>query len=263
MRKVALLTAMLIGLAAAGRVQALPRSLNHVDPKAPCFRWPAVDMDGDGVFDRLDRCVNTPKGCIVDEWGCEKDADGDGVCDGVDRCPNTPRGAEVDEHGCSETTAAKTPPPPPPPPAEPPKPPPPPVSKTERELVERGVIRLEKVYFETGSAKLLDESRGTLDEVGEALQKHPELKIEIQGHTDTRGAAAYNRRLSQKRAESARAYLLKHFKLEDRNLVAKGYGESQPETKERNKEQLLRNRRVVLNVLNPDVLPKGVKVEQK
>ena len=49
----------------------------YVDPKAPCFRWPATDMDGDGVFDRLDRCVSTPKGCVVDAHGCSTDQDGE------------------------------------------------------------------------------------------------------------------------------------------------------------------------------------------
>ena len=46
-------------------------------------------------------------------------------------------------------------------------------------------------------------------------------------------------------------------------LVARGYGEERPETKERNDEELLRNRRVVLTVTNPEDLPKGVKVENK
>src|SRR5262245_66443656 len=67
----------------------------HRDPKAPCFRWPAVDMDGDGVFDRVDNCVNTPKGCTVDQWGCETDSDGDGVWDGLDQCPTTQAGVKV------------------------------------------------------------------------------------------------------------------------------------------------------------------------
>ena len=42
-----------------------PPGQPSVDPAAPCFRWPALDWDGDGVFDRVDRCNNTPKGCIV------------------------------------------------------------------------------------------------------------------------------------------------------------------------------------------------------
>jgi OmpA-OmpF porin, OOP family len=232
------------------------------------------DGDGDGVPDRIDRCPNTPQGCMVDEWGCSIDNDGDGVCDGVDKCPNTPKGEKVDKNGCSQsqrTLNTQTPPPPPPapeakevapPPVEQPKTTPP-VSEMERQLVEGGKIRLENVYFETNSANLLPESEATLNEAGHTLEKFQNLKIEVQGHTDTRGSAAYNQRLSQARAESVRKYLLDHFSLTPANYVAKGYGESQPETQERNDEELLRNRRVVLNVLNPQDLPRGVKVENK
>ena len=253
--------------------QAIPMDA-HRDPKAPCFRCPAVDMDGDGVFDRVDNCVNTPHGCIVDAWGCETDADGDGVCDGLDQCPNTPVGDRVDAHGCSERqrtlnsqrvpsstdeTAPKSVPPPRGEPARPSAP----VSEMERQLVEGGRIRLENVYFETGSANLLPESAASLDEAGATLEKFPALEIEVQGHTDTRGRDSYNMRLSQTRAESVRRYLLEHHHLDGAHLVAKGYGESQPETRERNDEELLRNRRVVLRVLNPNDLPRGIKVENK
>lgn len=249
---------------------ALAISGNQVDPKAPCFRWPAVDYDRDGVFDRVDNCTNTPSGCTVNRYGCSSDGDGDGVCDGVDRCPNTPASAEVDEQGCAQSDRAGRDVPPPSTPArevERPAPTQPetprPVSEVERKLVESGRIRLENVYFETGSANLLPESETTLREVGETLEKFPGLRIEIEGHTDTRGAAAYNQRLSHSRSESVRSYLLNHFRLESDQLVAKGYGESRPETKERNDEELLRNRRVELEVLNPEVLPRNVKVENR
>ena len=54
--------------------------------------------------------------------------------------------------------------------------------------------------------------------------------------------------------------LLQYFKLKPENYIARGYGEMRPETEERNEEEMLRNRRVVLKVLNPEALPKGVKV---
>lgn len=240
---------------------------SKVDPEAPCFRWPAVDMDGDGVFDRVDHCINTPKGCTVDQWGCESDSDGDGVCDGLDQCPNTPKGMKVDAKGCHagagamENTEGSATEKPTVPPKAPTPPPAPPVSRIEKQLIESGSIRLENVYFETASAVLLPESEETLREVGETLEKFPDLKIEVQGHTDTRGSDSYNMKLSQSRAESVRDFLLSHFQLKPQNLVAKGYGETQPETRERNEEELLRNRRVVLKVLNPEMLPHGVKVE--
>lgn len=268
-----LLLAAVATIALAGLVAAnpLPKTLEKVDPKAPCFRWPAVDLDGDGVYDRVDYCPDTPKGCAVDQWGCSSDADGDGVCDELDRCPNTPKGEKVDKTGCSASQSPmaavrppveKPKPAPVTPPPAPAPPPPAPRSEVERKLVESGTVRLENILFETNSAHLLPESEKSLNEAGEALSKYPDLRIEIGGHSDTRGAAAANRKLSQARAESVREYLLGHFSaLRSGNLVAKGYGESQPLTQERNAAELQENRRVELKVLNPGVLPGNVKVE--
>jgi OOP family OmpA-OmpF porin len=229
-----------------------------------------ADTDGDGVSDRFDLCPNTPAGCKVDDYGCPWDSDGDGVCDGLDRCPGTPAGAKVDAHGCdAEQLAARGASAPPieskstPPPAAPMPPPSPPRSAVEKKLIASGEIRLEDVHFETNSATLLPESETTLDEAGRALEHFVDLKIEVQGHTDTRGSGPYNMKLSQARAESVRKYLLDHFQLSPDNYIAKGYGKTQPETQERNQEELLRNRRVILNVLNPEVLPGNVKVEHK
>ena len=274
MRTVAATAALLV-LGLSQNAFALDRTPeHHWDPKAPCYSWPAVDMDQDGVYDRIDHCPGTPKGCVVDERGCQTDADHDGVCDGLDQCPDTPAGVKVNKVGCSEAqlavNALPQPQAPPPPPAKeverPQAPPPaatPPVSEMEKQLVEGGRIRLENVYFETNSANLLPESEATLDEAGRTLEKFGALELEVEGHTDTRGSAAYNMRLSQARAESVRKYLLEHFSLAADHLAAKGYGETQPETKERNDEELLRNRRVVIKVLNPEALPRGVKIEQK
>jgi len=61
---------------------------------------PLIDSDQDGVFDRKDKCPDTPKGAIVNKQGCPSDTDGDGVPDGLDRCPNTPAGATVNAAGC-------------------------------------------------------------------------------------------------------------------------------------------------------------------
>jgi hypothetical protein len=76
---------------------------------------PAPDEDHDGVPDADDRCPGTPRGTVVNEWGCPRDVpraktppsslqcsdtDLDGVCDGEDRCPDTPLGTKVDKHGC-------------------------------------------------------------------------------------------------------------------------------------------------------------------
>jgi OOP family OmpA-OmpF porin len=260
--------ALLAGLALltlAGRAGAaemrrmIPDALT--DPKAVCYKWPAGDWDGDGVFDRLDRCPNTPKGCAVDEYGCPHDADGDGVCDELDRCPGTPRGARVDEHGCEQGAARQeAPPPAPTPPPPPPPAPPEPRSEFERKLVRGEKIRFENINFETGSANLLPSSRANLDEAGEVLERYPDLRVEIEGHTDSRGKASSNMKLSQERAESVRRYLLDHYKLDRGHLTARGYGETQLLNDESNDAERLQNRRVELRVLNPEVLPGNVKI---
>ena len=260
MKRIAL-CALFMVVAVHVRAEAPPLNGPYTDPKAPCFRWPAVDWDRDGVFDRVDKCPNTPLGCVVDQWGCETDGDHDGVCDGLDKCPGTPAGMKVDKDGCADGEKPSGSAHSAPPPAAKPSSPSSPASEMERNLIESGSIRLEKVYFERRSDFLMSESQTTLDEAGAVLEKFPDLKVEVQGHTDSRGSASYNMTLSQKRAEVVRTYLLSHFRLRPENYTAKGYGETRLETRERNEEELLRNRRVVLRVTNPDALPKGVKVE--
>ncbi|MDY6855893.1 MAG: OmpA family protein [Thermodesulfobacteriota bacterium] len=62
---------------------------------------PLLDSDGDGVYDSLDKCPNTPVGISVDNSGCPLlDSDGDGVYNALDKCPNTPVGISVDNSGC-------------------------------------------------------------------------------------------------------------------------------------------------------------------
>ena len=112
-----------------------PKAATHRDPGAPCYSWPAVDYDQDGVFDRLDYCNNTPKGCIVDKFGCQLDSDGDGVCDGIDQCPGTPKGESVNEVGCraTQTPVAMVPAAPPPTPEIVPRSPRPPLPPFKHE----------------------------------------------------------------------------------------------------------------------------------
>ena len=193
-----------------------------------------IDSDGDGVCDGVDTCPNTTQGCKVDASGCPVDTDGDGVCDGLDKCPDTPHGTKVDSDGC-------------PPPSE--------VQQRETELLDTGMIRLQDIKFETAKANILPESRHNLDVVGEVLSKWPQLKIEIGGHCDSRGSDAYNLRLSRRRVASVRAYLLEHFsKLEALQLIAKGYGESQPLVPNTSPENMAQNRRVEFKVLNKEIL---------
>ena len=158
---------------------------------------------------------------------------------------------------------APTPPPPPPPAEEKPVPPPPPQqSPSERELVEHGRLRLENVYFDTDKATLLPESEASLREAGEALEKYPDLRIRVEGHTDKRGSYAHNMRLSQARANTVRSWLLSHYQLRDANYSAQGYGFTRPANKGTSPGELARNRRVELAVTNPGALPHNVEIEK-
>jgi OOP family OmpA-OmpF porin len=198
------------------------------------------DDDGDGVPNGIDKCPNTPKGCTVDANGCTKDSDGDGVCDGLDRCPNTPSGTQVNAEGC---------------PIE--------MNERETELLDTGMIRLQNVNFETNKADILPESYPTLDVVGMLLTKWPQLKLEIGGHTDSRGSAARNQKLSEARAKSVKEYMLGKFpQLSADQFTVKGYGKTKPIAPNTNELNWAKNRRVEFVVTNKDVLKKEIEKRQ-
>jgi OmpA-OmpF porin, OOP family len=173
-----------------------------------------LDSDGDGVGDSRDQCPNTPAGAKVDDKGCEFDTDGDGVVDSQDKCPDTPKGDRVDAYGCS--------------------------FKDE--------IKLPGVVFETNKADLLPESIPVLEGAIRTLKRYPELKIEVAGHTDSRGSDAYNLDLSDRRAATVLKYLQDGGV--QNTLTSRGYGERQPVDKNTTDEGRQANRRVVLRVVN-------------
>jgi outer membrane protein OmpA-like peptidoglycan-associated protein/Tol biopolymer transport system component len=88
-------------------------------------------------------------------------------------------------------------------------------------------VLLANVFFDLNKTELRPESFSELNKLKDLLQKNTALKIEIGGHTDTRGDAVDNQKLSEGRANSVRNYLIQQGILADR-LVAKGFGESQP-----------------------------------
>jgi outer membrane protein OmpA-like peptidoglycan-associated protein len=129
----------------------------------------------------------------------------------------------------------------------------------ETELLDTGMIRLQDVNFTTGKADILPESQGTLDVVAQVLTKWPELRIEIGGHTDSRGSNAANQRLSEARAQSVRDYLTGKFPaLKSDQFSVKGYGESKPVLPNTSDLNMAKNRRVEFVVLNKDVLKREV-----
>lgn len=177
------------------------------------------DSDNDGVADSGDRCPGTPAGTAVDAAGCPlPDTDGDKVVDRDDKCPNTPTGMEVDRNGCQRLFDAEA---------------------------GRTTIVLSGVTFRSGSSALTPTSRPILDRVAEALVNNPTVKVEVQGHTDNLGSAVTNRRLSQARATSVRAYLVSKG-VDGARLTAVGYGPDQPTVSNTTAANRATNRRVEL-----------------
>jgi OmpA-OmpF porin, OOP family len=185
-----------------------------------------TDSDGDGVFDGLDRCPGTPAGVKVDPSGCPLDSDGDGVDDTRDRCPDTPRGTAVDADGCPIPPKAA-----------------PLFEGAKKELV------LEGVNFETNKAVLTPDSLGVLDRVAASLHDWPDVRVEIGGHTDSQGSASYNLKLSEKRAQAVKDYLVGKG-IDASRMTVKGYGMKKPIADNKTKEGRAKNRRVELDRLD-------------
>jgi OOP family OmpA-OmpF porin len=226
-------------------------SVQDSEDKCPALKGPAdrngcPDTDGDGLDDSADKCPSEAgpvdrQGCpakdadndsILDEQdscpqeaglpelkGCPaKDTDGDTVADHLDNCINQAGPAE--NQGC---------------PAE------------DKQLVVIKQDRIDikdKVYFDTSQATIQARSHTLLDQMARVLSEHPEiLKVVIEGHTDDRGPADFNRTLSQQRADAVRDYLVKKGVAADR-LETQGFGPDRPVQPNTTSEGRAANRRV-------------------
>ncbi|MBN2033159.1 MAG: OmpA family protein [Deltaproteobacteria bacterium] len=169
-----------------------------------------LDSDGDGITDDKDKCPGTPAGVKVNSVGCPLDSDGDGVPDYLDKCPGTPSGTRVNAQGC---------------------------------------WILVGVYFDTDKWNIKPAGYPVLEETITALKKNPGLRLEIQGHTDSRGPEAYNQTLSEKRAQAIVDYLVRGG-IDAARLRAKGYGELVPAVPNDSAENMSKNRRVQLEPMS-------------
>jgi outer membrane protein OmpA-like peptidoglycan-associated protein len=185
-----------------------------------------IDSDADGVADGLDRCPNTPEGVRVDADGCALDSDQDGVHDGLDRCPNTPPSTEVDGTGCR-------------------------IQEVVEEAVPRAPLILRGVSFETGRSALTEESYAVLDEIAASLLAHPEVRIEISGHTDNTGSRSTNMRLSGERARAVRAYLAQKG-VDPSRMDVLGVGPDRPIATNATADGRAQNRRVELRRIDQE-----------
>jgi OOP family OmpA-OmpF porin len=188
-----------------------------------------LDSDGDGVPDYLDKCPGTPAGVKVDQEGCPLDSDGDGVPDYLDKCPGTPAGVQVDQDGCPPPVVEKIVPQA--------------AKAMEAAIVEKGRVTL-NVEFDFDKSIVKKKYHEEIAELAAVMKKYPDLKITIEGHTDNVGGLIYNEKLSQRRADAVKKYLVEKLGIDASRLNAKGYGEIRPIESNATKEGRQKNRRV-------------------
>jgi outer membrane protein OmpA-like peptidoglycan-associated protein len=115
-------------------------------------------------------------------------------------------------------------------------------------ISEGSSVVLKNIFFDVDSHALRSSSVAELNKVASYLLAHPELEVEIGGHTDNTGSTTYNQELSQKRARAVVEYLTGHG-VDPRNLKARGYGDTQPVGDNATEEGRARNRRTELKIL--------------
>lgn len=168
------------------------------------------------------------------------DSDQDGVPDDHDQCPNTPAGSYVNNVGCPKQPEAVVAP------AVTPEADEGPVTLENAKVGD--TIVLTGVTFEFNSSRLTSNAKVILDPVARQLLQRSELRIEVGGHTDGKGSAAYNQKLSERRAKSVESYLEQQG-VDAARLSAKGYGMAQPVDTNETEEGREHNRRVEMKVL--------------
>lgn len=109
-----------------------------------------------------------------------------------------------------------------------------------------GRVATQGIFFDTNSDRIQPESTPTLREIGTMLQQHPQLRISIEGHTDSDGDDAHNQALSERRAAAVKAALIGSYGVQESRLQSAGFGESRPAADNNTPEGKQQNRRVEL-----------------
>jgi peptidoglycan-associated lipoprotein len=130
---------------------------------------------------------------------------------------------------------APEPPPPPPPPAPAPPPPPPPAKVEEK-------VSLDPIYFDFDKSFIREDAKPALQKTAEYLKKNKDAKIQIQGNCDERGTSEYNMALGDRRATSAKKYLV-GLGVDANRISTVSYGKEKPLCTEHNEECWQKNRR--------------------
>ena len=212
---------------------------------------PDPDNDGDGILDEKDECPNEPGTQATN--GCP-DTDGDGLTDTDDECPT--EAGPLETKGCPDSDGDRVPDKRDECPNEPISPQADPARSNgcpSRVIVTADAIEImDKVYFNTGKASIKKVSYPLLDDVATVLMNNLDLTlIEVAGHTDSQGSNKSNLDLSQRRAESVKAYLVSKG-VDASRLSPKGYGEERPSETNDTAEGRADNRRVEFTIEERD-----------
>lgn len=181
------------------------------------FYFPQEDYvagDSDGVLDKNDDCPGSPSGVKVGKRGCPPyvakianlDLDGDRVPNESDACSNTPTGAVVDARGC---------------------------------------WHIENILFDFDKSQIKGSFMEGLNGVSSVLRNNPNVTMKLYGHTDSTGPKAYNQKLSERRNDSVRAYLLNRG-VASAQIWTQAFGETQPAADNSSREGRALNRRTEL-----------------
>ena len=190
---------------------------------------PAEDKDNDGIADEKDKCPDEPedKDQFEDEDGCpDPDNDKDGVLDEKDKCPTeaeTKNGYQ-DDDGCPDEVPA-------------------PVKKFT------GVVK--GINFRRNSADIKPSSFPLLKEAVGVFKEYPALRVEISGHTSDEGKRDFNMKLSRKRAEAVKLFLVSAG-IEESRIGTVGYGPDKPIADNETKEGKEKNRRIEFRLVGTE-----------
>jgi len=120
----------------------------------------------------------------------------------------------------------------------------PPVAAPAAKLCSPTVI---DIQFDTNKSDIKPQFHAELKKLGDFLKEFPDAKGVIEGHTDSVGDKASNIKLSQRRADSVRNYLVKSFGIAPERISSKGFGPTKPVADNKTAEGKLKNRRVEAN----------------
>ncbi len=193
-----------------------PETVDGFEDQDGC---PDLDDDRDGVEDTADVCPR--EAGLVTNRGCpDPDRDADTVVDRLDNCPDEP--GDPANQGCKAKQLVK--------------------------ITDQRLEILENVFFQTNQAVIERRSYPLLENVATVLKGQPAIRVRVEGHTDDRGNDAYNKKLSQRRADAVAKFLVGRG-IDNGRLEAVGFGEEQPLGDNTTPEGRATNRRVVFTII--------------